>query len=104
MRIAICSILLATGCVTTAPQPWPCSTISEVPGLREEMKALRSADDVRQQLRMMPASAILRAYAKESSAKCAADLELGAQPVRPEPETLSVWTRAWRWVVRLVAY
>ena len=99
-KTAIYSALLLSGCVTRpAPVPWPCSTIREVPGLREEMKALRSADDVRQQLRMMPASATVRAYAKASSAKCAADRELGAQPLT-EP-TPSAWARAWRWVVHL---
>jgi hypothetical protein len=75
-----------------------------VPGLRDEMKALRSGDDVRQQLQLEPASVRVRAYAKAASVKCAEDRELGALPILEPVPPLPWTTRAWRGFVRLVAY
>jgi len=101
---AAASILLS-GCITRpSPTPYPCDLISSVPGLRDEMKALRSGDDARQQLQLEPASVRVRAYAKEASVKCAEDRELGALPILEPVPPLPWPTRAWRWFVRLVAY
>lgn len=104
MASALAALLLA-GCITRpAPVPWPCDTISGVPGLRDEMKALRAADDMRQQLRLEPASVRVRAYAKASSIACAANRVLGAQRVSEPLEQLPWHTRAWRAFVRAVAF
>lgn len=71
-------VLLALDCTTTAPTPYPCLRIDEVPGLRAEMMALRDDDLVRQQLKLEPRSLLVRAYAKAASIACAYDRELEA--------------------------
>jgi hypothetical protein len=97
-RATLC-LLCVVGCITRpAPTPYPCDRIDEVPGLRAEMKALRSADDVRMQLRMMPASVTLRNYAKAASIACAGNRELGAQRVTPELPKTPWYRRLWKWI------
>ena len=101
---AAASILLS-GCITRpSPTPYPCDLISSVPGLRDEMKALRSGDDVRQQLQLEPASVRVRTYAKAASVKCAEDRELGALPILEPVPPLSWYTRFHRWMVQKVAF
>lgn len=76
-EVAAALALLAAGCTTTAPTPYPCLRIDEVPGLREEMAALRDYE----MLWWAPPSARVRAYAKAASIACAYNRELGAPGV-----------------------
>lgn len=94
--LALLSAFLALPSCVVRPivPPAGCDLIDEVPGLREEMRILRLADDARQHQVLPPITGRLRSYAKSASVKCAYDRRIGASQITVEPK--APWWRFWR--------